>query len=168
MDFPENQPIVVSLLKPVAGEVEGRIDLGDERAVELLVRTYVDRCLNSFQQAIAGSATQDDAVDDIYRLASALNTVFLGASGFDEVIVHPWNAPDQLGVFLRDTLAFDFPPEECVRATLIHMATHIMQALQGNKDDWRDSVDGLVIEVRDLLLGRAEASDDVEPPPGFA
>lgn len=167
MDFPENQPIVVSLLQPVAGEVEGRVDLGDERAVELLVRTYVDRCLNSFQQAIAGSASQDDAVDDIYRLASALNTVFLGASGFDTVIVHPWNAPDQLGAFLRDTLDFDFPPEECVRATLIHMATHIMQALQGNKEGWREAVDGLVVEVRDLLLGRVRDDGADTEPPGF-
>ncbi|MGQ9369968.1 hypothetical protein [Azospirillum sp. A39] len=167
MDFQENRPIVVSLLQPIAPQVDGRIDLADERAVELLVRTYVDRCLSCFQQTIAGSATQDDAVDDIYRLASALNTVFLGASGFDTVVAHPWNSPEQLGAFLRDTLDFDFPPEECVRATLVHMATHIMQALQGNKDEWRDAVDGLVIEVRDLLLGRAAPDAGEELPPGL-
>lgn len=164
MDFQDKQqPIVISLLEPVAPLVEGRIDLADEKAVELLVRGYVDKCLDGFQQALAGTVSQDDATDAIYSRAQALNAVFLGETGFDTLVVHPWNSADQLGVFLRDTLDFDFPPEECVRAALIHMATHVMYALQGGEESWRGQVDSLVFEVRDLLLGRLPGEDADAP-----
>ncbi|HYH22024.1 MAG TPA: hypothetical protein VD995_25745 [Azospirillum sp.] len=162
MKFQDKQPII-SLLEPLAPTIAtGRNDLADEAVVELLVRGYVDKCLEAFQQAMTDAVTQDEAVDSIYRLASALNAVFLGQTGFDTIVVHGWNSPEQLGAFLRDTLDFDFPPEECVRATLVHMATHVMYALQGSQPDWKDQVDSLVAEVRDLLLGRLPAGE--EPP----
>ncbi len=147
-------PIVAALLEPLPPLVQGSNDLGDQAVVELLVRGYVDQCLAAFQEVLKEAVDQDTAIDAIYRQATALNAVFLGTSGFDTVIAHPWNSADQLGVFLRDTLDFDFPPEECVRAAFIHLATHIMHAIQAGEGAWEDQVDGLVMDLRDLLLGR--------------
>lgn len=154
MTAPDKKPIVEALLQPLPPLVEGRNDLGDPGVVELLVRGYVDKCLAAFHEALSGRIDQDTAIDGIYAQASALNAVFLGISGFQTVIVHPWNSPDQLGVFLRDTLDFDFPPEECVRAAFVHLATHVMQALQQSQSEWEEQVESLIFEVRDLLLGR--------------
>jgi hypothetical protein len=151
----DTQPIVSSLLQPLGGAN----DLGDERVVELLVRGYVDRCLGSFREAAEGRVSQDEAVDGIYQLAGALNAVFLGTSGFHTLTVHPWNAPDQLGVFLRDTLDLDFPPDECVRAALVHLATQIMLGVQQPQPEWEGMIEDLSVEMRDLLLGRAPAGD---------
>lgn len=151
----DSQPIVISFLKPL----QGANDLADERVVELLVRGYVDRCLAAFRDAAEGRVSQDDAVDDIYQLASALNAVFLGTSGFHTLTVHPWNAAGQLGVFLRDTLDLDFPPGECVRASLVHLATQIMLGVQQPQPEWEGMVEQLTIDMRDLLLGRAPDDD---------
>lgn len=159
----DTKPIVAALLEPLEPATGGRNDLADEQVVGLLVRGYVDRALALFHEALGGTRTQDDAIDGIYRVATALNTIFLGTSGLTTVTIHPWNAPDQLGVFLRDTLDLDFPPDECVRALLVHMATQMMLALQGAQPDWQDHIEAMVLEVRDLLLGRLP--DDVEAPP---
>lgn len=156
--------LVAALLKPLdQHDAYGPNDLADDRVVRLLVRGYVDLCLERFQDAFSGSATQDESADAIYRYAQALNAVFLGTSGLDGLSAHGWNSPDQLGVFLRDTMDFDFPPDECVRALLVHMATQIMVVLQGSRPDWQDKVDAMVDEVCDLLLGRLP--DDAEAPP---
>jgi hypothetical protein len=148
------KPIVVSLLEPLSPLAQGRNDLGDPGVVELLVRGYVDQCLAAFQKVLEGSVDQDTAIDAINGQATALNSVFLGTSGFESVIVHPWNSADQLGMFLRDSIGLDFPPEDCARAALIHLATHVMYAIQGGEEAWREQVDALVGEMRDLFLGR--------------
>ncbi|MBP2314020.1 hypothetical protein [Azospirillum soli] len=157
MERQDVKPIVAALLEPLPPLVQGRNDLGDQGVVELLVRGYVDQCLAAFQEVVKENIDQDTAIDGINRQATALNSVFLGTSGFNTVITHPWNSADQLGVFLRDKVGLDFPPEDCVRATLIHLATQIMHAIQTGQDDWESQVDSLVGEVRDLLLGRLPA-----------
>ncbi len=162
-DFPQSD--IRILLEPLGDGTPGVNDLEDERVVGLLVRGYVDQCLALFQKVIGGELGQDAALDGIYGLAAALNEVFLGRSGFDTVTTHPWNSPDQLGAFMRDALDLDFPPEESVRAGLIHLATQIMYALQGAQPDWNEQVEAFVIEMRDLLLGRPTADGDDEPLP---
>lgn len=154
MESPDVKPIVAALLEPLPSLVKGRNDLSDPGVVELLVRGYVDQCLSAFQEVLRGNVEQDAAIDAINAQAAALNTVFLGTSGFETVIVHPWNSADQLGQFLQDTVGLDFPAEDCVRASLIHLATHVMHAIQGGADAWEAQVDALVGEMRDLLLGR--------------
>jgi len=150
-------PIAAALLEPLPPLVQGRNDLGDQGVVELLVRGYVDQCLAAFQEVVKENIDQDTAIEAINGQATALNSVFLGTSGFNTVIAHPWNSADQLGVFLRDNLDLDFPPEDCVRAAFIHLATHMMYAIQGGQDDWEAQVDSLAGEFRDLLLGRLPA-----------
>ncbi len=154
MESPDVKPIVAALLEPLPTLVKGRNDLSDPGVVELLVRGYVDQCLSAFQEVLRGNVEQDAAIDAINAQAAALNAVFLGTSGFDTVIVHPWNSADQLGQFLQDTVGLDFPAEDCVRASLIHLATHVMHAIQGGAEAWEEQVDALVGEMRDLLLGR--------------
>lgn len=154
MESPDVKPIVAALLEPLPTLVKGRNDLSDPGVVELLVRGYVDQCLSAFQEVLRGNVEQDTAIDAINAQAAALNAVFLGTSGFDTVIVHPWNSADQLGQFLQDTVGLDFPAEDCVRASLIHLATHVMHAIQGGAEAWEEQVDALVGEMRDLLLGR--------------
>ena len=154
MESPDVKPIVAALLEPLPSLVKGRNDLSDPGVVELLVRGYVDQCLSAFQEVLRGNVEQDTAIDAINAQAAALNTVFLGTSGFETVIVHPWNSADQLGQFLQDTVGLDFPAEDCVRASLIHLATHVMHAIQGGAEAWEEQVDALVGEMRDLLLGR--------------
>lgn len=161
MEFDFNLPDLGSLF-PLQ---EGVNDLADEKIVGLLVRGYVDSCLAGFQQAINGEREQGDVADDLYRLAGAFNEVFLGRSGLSNLTVHPWNSAEQLGAFLRDTVGLDFPPEECVRATLIHLATQVMLALQESEATWRENVEILILEVRDLLLGRIPDSGSEEPLP---
>lgn len=148
------KPIVLSLLEPVTPQTGGVNDLGDEAVVTLLVRSYVDRCLDSFHDALTGARTQDDASEDIYAVAMALNDLLLGLEPFDGVTLHPWNDPDQLGVFLRDTLDLDFPPDECVRAALVLLATHIMDILRKPEEERGPEIEALIVETRDLLLGR--------------
>lgn len=155
----DSSPIVAALLKPI----DGAVDLADEGVVGLLVRGYIDVCLERFQEAVRGEKSQDTASEEIFALASALNAVFLGDSGFGEIVARPWNSPDQLGTFLRDALDLDFAADESVRATLIHTATLLMHVLQGAKGDWEDEVEALVVETRDLLLGRTP--DDGEDLP---
>ena len=154
MENPDVKPIVAALLEPLPPLVKGKNDLSDPGVVELLVRGYVDQCLSAFQEVLRGNVEQDAAIDAINAQAAALNAVFLGTSGFDTVVVHPWNSADQLGQFLQDTVGLDFPAEDCVRASLIHLATHVMHAIQGGADAWEAQVDALVGEMRDLLLGR--------------
>ena len=154
MESPDVKPIVAALLEPLPTLVKGRNDLSDPGVVELLVRGYVDQCLSAFQEVLRGNVEQDAAIDAINAQAAALNAVFLGTSGFETVIVHPWNSADQLGQFLQDTVGLDFPAEDCVRASLIHLATHVMHAIQGGEEAWEAQVDALVGEMRDLLLGR--------------
>ncbi|MCW2243666.1 hypothetical protein [Azospirillum canadense] len=154
MESQDSKPIVASLLEPLPQLVTGRNDLSEPGVVELLVRGYVDQCLSAFQQVLGNELDMDTAIDAINGQATALNAVFLGASGFNTVVVHPWNSADQLGVFLRDALDLDFAPEDSVRAGLIHLATHVMHAIQGGQDAWEQQVDALVGEMRDLLLGR--------------
>lgn len=154
MERQDSKPIVAALLEPLPPLVTGRNDLSDPGVVELLVRGYVDQCLSAFQQVLGEAVDQDTAIDAINAQATALNAVFLGTSGFSTVVVHPWNSADQLGVFLRDSLDLDFPPEDCARAALIHLATHVMYAIQGGEAAWEQQVDALVGEMRDLFLGR--------------
>ncbi|WP_448205532.1 hypothetical protein [Azospirillum sp. sgz302134] len=154
MERQDTKPIVAALLEPLPPLVQGRNDLGEPGVVELLVRGYVDQCLDAFQQVLADTIDQDQAIDAINAQATALNAVFLGTSGFSTVVVHPWNSPDQLGQFLRDTLGLDFEPEDCVRAGLIHLATHVMYAIQAGQSGWEDQVHALAGEMRDLLMGR--------------
>ncbi|MBB3266015.1 hypothetical protein FHW79_003648 [Azospirillum sp. OGB3] len=154
MENPDVKPIVAALLEPLPPLVKGRNDLSDPGVVELLVRGYVDQCLAAFQEVLRGNIEQDAAIDAINAQATALNAVFLGTSGFNTVVVHPWNSADQLGQFLQDTIGLDFPAEDCVRAALIHLATHVMHAIQGGTETWEQQVDSLVGEMRDLLIGR--------------
>lgn len=155
MDFTgKPKPIVISLLEPLAPQGGGSNDLGDEAVVTLLLRGFVDRCLDAFHDALMGARSQDEASEDIYALAMALNDLFLGLEPFESVTLQPWNAPDQLGVFLCDTLDLDFAPDEGVRAALVLLATHIMKALEKPEAERGPEVEGLLLEMRDLMLGR--------------
>ncbi|WP_207458823.1 hypothetical protein [Azospirillum sp. SYSU D00513] len=165
MEAQNPNAIVAALLEPLPILTQKGNDLADPKVVELLVRGYVDQCLAAFDEVMEGNLDLDNASEGIYRQASALNAVFLGTSGFTTVIAHPWNSPDQLGAFLRDTMDFDFPPEECVRAALVHLATHVMQAIQRSDTPWEGQVDLLVGEVRDLLLGQLPPSYDAGQEP---
>lgn len=154
MDHPSAKPIIAALLEPLQPLTRERNDLADERVVELLVRGYVDRALAAFQEALKGNVTQDTAIEAINAQATALNAVFLGTSGFDTVIAHPWNAADQLGEFLRDTLDLQYPADDAVRAALIHLATQIMTAVRGEESVWKDQVNTLARQWTELLVGR--------------
>lgn len=132
----------------------GANDLGDEAVVELLVRGFTDKALDIFQAVAAGERGLDDGVEEIGAQAEALNSLFLGAVSLADVKIHAWNSPEQLGAYLRDALGLDFPPDESVRAGLIHLTTLIMHAIQGSPDNWEAEVEALRMEMRDLLLGR--------------
>lgn len=140
-------------------------DLGDEAVVELLVRGFTDKALDIFQAIAAGERDLDDGAEEIGAQAQALNSLFLGDADLADVKIHPWNSPEQLGVYLRDALGLDFPPEECVRAGLIHLATLIMHAIQGSPDNWEAEVEALRLEMRDLLLGRQPLDDGADEAP---
>lgn len=140
-------------------------DLGDEAVVELLVRGFTDKALDIFQAVAAGERGLDDGADEIGAQAEALNGLLLGKISLSDVKIHPWNSPEQLGVYLRDALSLDFPPDECVRAGLIHLATLIMHAIQGSPDNWEAEVEALRVEMRDLLLGRQPLDDGADEAP---
>lgn len=155
MTTTSSSSLIAALLDPLPPIASGgACDLGDPAIVELLVRNFVDQTFSVFHRVLAGEATQDDASEAIYGQALGLNALFLGTAEFKNVVSHPWNSPDQLGSYIQDTVDFDFPPEECVRAAFVHMATHVMRLLKDEPDDWKLQVDGLVGELRDLLLGR--------------
>lgn len=157
---PKSTNIIAALLEPMPALSKGRNDLADEAVVRLLVRGFIDLSLAAFQEVLQGNLEQDEAIDGINRQAVALNSVFLGTSGFDTVIAHPWNTPDQLGAFLQDTVALDFPADDCVRAMLIHLATQLMHALRLPDEDRNEEVEALTLDAADLLLGRAPQDDD--------
>jgi hypothetical protein len=140
--------------------LEAGNDLGDEAVVELLVRGFIDRALDIFHAVARDERTLDDGVGEIGAQAETLNSLFLGASDMTGVILHPWNSPEQLGAYMRDAMGLDFPPEECVRAGLIHLATLMMHTIQGAPDNWQSEVETMRMEMRDLLLGRRPLSDD--------
>ncbi|AWK86905.1 hypothetical protein [Azospirillum thermophilum] len=153
-------PIVAALLEPLPSLVQGRIDLGDQNVVELLVRGFIDHSLAAFQRVLRGEQDDDSAIDGINAQAIALNTVFLGQSGFPEVIVHPWNTAEQLGAFLQDTVQLEYPEDDCVRALLIHLATQVMHALRLPEDQRQEEIEALTLDATDLLLGRAPQDDE--------
>lgn len=140
-------------------------DLGDEAVVELLVRGFIDKALDIFQAIAAGERDLEDGAEEIGAQAEALNSLLLGQISLVGVKTHPWNSPEQLGAYLRDALGLDFPPEECVRAGLIHLATLIMHAIQGSPDNWETEVEALRLEMRDLLLGRQPLDDGADEAP---
>ncbi|CAK0772672.1 TetR family transcriptional regulator [Azospirillaceae bacterium] len=147
----KEQPSVDSLLGP---ELEGRLDLADARIVGLLVRGFADRTLEMFQRVLADEASQDEAIEEVSRVADSLNTLFLGQALDGNVTVGPWNSPNRLGAFVQNLFGFEQPPEQCVRALLIFFATHLMRALQTNSSDWNRTVELLNHEMTDILLGR--------------
>ncbi len=153
------KPIIAALLEPLPVLTKGRNDLAEESVVRLLVRGFIDQCLAAFQEVLHGAVAEDDAIDAINRQATALNSVFLGTSGFDSVVTHPWNTPDQLGAFLQDTVALEYPEDDCVRAMLIHLATQVMHALRLPDEDRNEEVEALTLDAADLLLGRAPQDD---------
>lgn len=157
---PKSTNIIAALLEPMPALAKGRNDLADEAVVRLLVRGFIDLSLAAFQEVLQGNLEQDEAIDGINRQAVALNSVFLGTSGFGTVIAHPWNTPEQLGAFLQDTVALDFPEDDCVRAMLIHLATQLMHALRLPDEDRNEEVEALTLDAADLLLGRAPQDDD--------
>lgn len=156
---PKSTNIIAALLEPMPVLSKGRNDLADEAVVRLLVRGFIDLSLAAFQEVLQGNLEQDEAIDGINRQAIALNSVFLGTSGFDTVIAHPWNTPEQLGAFLQDTVALEFPEDDCVRALLIHLATQLMHALRLPDEDRNEEVEALTLDAADLLLGRAPQDD---------
>lgn len=157
MESQSAKPIIAALLQPlpILSQPQARNDLGDETVVRLLVRQFIDLSLDAFNQVLQGKLDQDEAVDGINRQATALNAVFLGTSGFETVITHPWNTPEQLGAFLKDMVALECPEDDCVRAMLIHLATQVMHALRLPDEDRQEEVEALTLDAADLLLGRA-------------
>lgn len=157
MESQSAKPIIAALLQPlpILSQPQARNDLGDETVVRLLVRQFIDLSLDAFNQVLQGKLDQDEAVDGINRQATALNAVFLGTSGFETVITHPWNSPEQLGAFLKDMVALEYPEDDCVRAMLIHLATQVMHALRLPDEDRQEEVEALTLDAADLLLGRA-------------
>lgn len=145
-------------------------DLGEEAVVDLLVRGFTEHCLTIFKEVAEDRQSLDDGIHDINVQAETLNTLFMGRSAIREVKTHPWNAPDQLGAYLRDAIGLDQPPSECVQAALVHLATMIMRTIQGNPKAWEGEVEALRMEMRDLLMGRrplddgqSEADEDILP-----
>jgi HD-like signal output (HDOD) protein len=160
MDNKPSKPIIAALLEPLPALTQGQNDLADESVVRLLVRGFIDLSLAAFQEVLHKGLSEDDAIDGINRQATALNSVFLGTSGISNVVTHPWNSPEQLGAFLKDTVALDFPEDDCVRAMLIHLATQLMHALRLPDEDRNEEVEALTLDAADLLLGRAPQDDD--------
>jgi hypothetical protein len=156
----------LSAFGSLLAEPEAVCDLADERIVELLVRGFVDQALAGFHRALGGEAELDDVVMDLNHVAVAYNAVFLGFSGIEKLKIHSWNAPDQLGVFLRDTVGLEYPPNDTVRAALIQLATQVMLCIQQSEEDWKTGVERMIGQVRDLLLGRLpEGYEDAQPLP---
>jgi hypothetical protein len=162
MESESAKPIIAALLQPlpILTQPQARNDLADETVVRLLVRQFIDLSLDAFNQVLQGTLDQDEAVDGINRQATALNAVFLGTSGFETVITHPWNTPEQLGAFLKDMVALEYPEDDCVRAMLIHLATQVMHALRLPEEDRHEEVEALTLDAADLLLGRTPEEDD--------
>ena len=162
MESQSAKPIIAALLQPlpILTQPQARNDLADETVVRLLVRQFIDLSLDAFNQVLQGKLDQDEAVDGINRQATALNAVFLGTSGFETVITHPWNTPEQLGAFLKDMVALEYPEDDCVRAMLIHLATQVMHALRLPEEDRHEEVEALTLDAADLLLGREPEDDD--------
>ncbi len=162
MESQSAKPIIAALLQPlpILTQPQARNDLADETVVRLLVRQFIDLSLDAFNQVLQGKLDQDEAVDGINRQATALNAVFLGTSGFETVVTHPWNTPEQLGAFLKDVVALEYPEDDCVRAMLIHLATQVMHALRLPEEDRHEEVEALTLDAADLLLGRAPEDDD--------
>lgn len=143
----------------VAFDIGHANDLGDEKVVELLVRGYIDRCLDAFQEVARGECDLDEAVGQIAAQAETLNDLFLGVSSITDVVLHPWNSPDQLGVYLRDAMGLDAAPDACVRGALIQLATLLMHTIEGNPQGWENEAENLRHDMRDLLLGRVSLDD---------
>ena len=162
MESQSAKPIIAALLQPlpILPQPQARNDLADETVGQLLVRQFVDLSLDAFNQVLQGKLDLDEAVDGINRQATALNAVFLGTSGFETVVTHPWNTPEQLGAFLKDTVALEYPEDDCVRAMLIHLATQLMHALRLPDEDRQEEVEALTLDAADLLLGRKPEDDD--------
>ncbi|PWC37568.1 hypothetical protein [Azospirillum sp. TSO35-2] len=159
MESQSAKPIIAALLQPLPVLTQARNDLSDESVVRLLVRQFVDLSLGAFNEVLNGRLDQDEAVDGINRQAIALNSVFLGTSGFDTVVTHPWNTPDQLGAFLKDTVGLEYPEDDCVRAMLIHLATQVMHSLRMPDEERDADLEALTLDAADLLLGRAPEDD---------
>lgn len=154
--------IAITSLDPAAN------DLGDRKVVELLVRTFADRCFAALSSAARGERDADEAAEEIHRAAEAMNGVFLGDPDITGVVRHPWNAPERLGAFLRDTLGFEDPIEFAVRAAFVRLGTLLTGEVAGQDEDVRaGSIELMVGEVTSLLLGElpttAPADQDVVP-----
>jgi len=156
---PKSSNIIAALLEPLPILTKGSNDLADEAVVRLLVRGFIDQSLAAFQEVLHGKLGEEEAIDGINRQATALNSVFLGTSGLSSVVTHPWNTPEQLGAFLQDTVALEFPEDDCVRAMLIHLATQVMHALRMPDDERNEEVEALTLDAADLLLVRAPEDD---------
>lgn len=145
----------------------GASDLGDSKVVELLVRHYVERCLEAVADAAAGRRDADEVSEELYRAAEVMNGLFLGDPEIGPVVRHPWNAPDRLGAFLRDTMEFEEPAEFAVRAAFVRLATLLTGEVAGQEDELRGrSIELMILEVTRLLLGdlpETAPDDEVAP-----
>jgi len=143
-------------------------DLGDRRVVELLVRSFADRCLTAVALASSGERDADEAAEELHRAAEVMNGLFLGDPEIVSVKRRPWNVPERLGAFLRDTLGFEDPAEFAVRAAFVRLANILTGEVAGQDEELRDrSIKLIVDEVTRLLLGEvpetAPADEDVAP-----
>jgi len=143
-------------------------DLGDRKVVGLLVRTFVDRCLAAVSAAASGERDADLASEELHRTAEVMNGLFLGDPEIGPVKRGPWNTPEQLGAFLRETMGFEDPAEFAVRAAFVRLASILTGDVAGQEDELRArSIEQIVGEVTSLLLGElpetAPADDEVAP-----
>jgi len=145
----DREPFIVSLLGP---DAERRLDLLDPLVIELLLRRYMDKCLEALQQAVSDSEAQDAAVEDIARLADTLNDIFIGQLRLPSLVIHDWNAPEHLGQYLQ-ARGFGEIPEDSVRGLLVQMATRLMQALRLQREHWKAEHEWIIAETKALLLG---------------
>lgn len=151
----DREPFVLSLLGP---DSDRRLDLREPLVVELLLRRYMDKCLEALQTAVSDTEAQDDAVEDIARMADALNDVFLGQVRLPNLVIHAWNMPERLGAALHSG-GYGEGAYDSVRSLLVQMATRLMQALRLNRAAWKAEHEQIVGETKALLLGQETPID---------
>lgn len=145
----DREPLVLSLLGPDAGR---RLDLAEPLVIELLLRRYMDKCLEALQVAVSDTESQDDAVDEIARMADVLNDIFVGRVRIRNLIIHAWNMPERLGQHLYQR-GFGSSADDSVRGLLVQMATRLMQALRLERANWKAEHERIVRETKAALLG---------------
>lgn len=131
--------------------------LGDPDEVEMLVRQFCAEAQRIQIEAGAARMTHGDALQALDKAARDTSAIFMGQSTAYRAM--PFNAPDQIGPFVKQRMGIEGEPSEACYVMLMNTATQIMAAFvahqNGEADDdaTKFQIDAAVEDATSALLG---------------